>query len=63
LEGFATFNDIKFSRYLHIIIDIKSINFDKVEPEITDIGWTVCPIFKADGYVISNIYQIPVIEG
>jgi hypothetical protein len=41
---------------LHILVDLKSISFEKVEPEINDIGWTALPVFSPDGYVMSNIY-------
>lgn len=28
LEGFATFQDIKFSRHLHVLVDLKKVDFD-----------------------------------
>ncbi len=56
LEGFATFQDIKFSRHLHVLVDLKKVDFGQVDPVISDVGWTALPVFSPDGYVMSNIY-------
>ncbi len=32
-----------------MVIDIKTISFDDVDPKIETIGWTIVPIFSPDG--------------
>jgi hypothetical protein len=44
------------NRYLNIIIDVKTVPFKKFDSKITDLGWTILPVFSPDGYVMSNIY-------
>ena len=63
LEGFFTFKDIKFDKNLHIIVDIKTVNLTKVPPLVTDVGWTIVPIFSPDGFIKSGVFQIPLIAG
>lgn len=63
LDGFITYKDIPFDKNLTIIIDIRSIVIRKKKPVIKPVGWTALPIFSADGYVQSGIYQLPVFKG
>jgi hypothetical protein len=63
LEGFATFKDIKFNRNLVVVIDIRSVSFPKLEPVFENIGWAILPVFSPDGYVMSGIYQVPLVRG
>ena len=63
VEGFITYKDVPFEKNLHIIIDIRSVNFSRTTPHFSSIGWTICPVFSADGYVRSGLYQIPVFKG
>ena len=51
------------NRYQNIIIDVKSVPISKVDGKITDVGWSILPVFSPDGYVQSNIYQIPLFKG
>lgn len=46
-----------------MIIDIRTINFDNIEPRIVSVGWTILPVFSADGYILSGIYQVPIFKG
>ena len=39
-----------------MIIDIRTVSFDSMEPKISNIGWTIVPIFSPDGYILSGIY-------
>lgn len=63
LDGFHTYKNILFDRNLHLIIDVRSVNFSKQRPEVVSVGWTLLPIFSSDGYVQSGIYQLPVFKG
>ena len=63
MDGFATFRDIKADRYMHAIVDIKAVSFPKVDVKLENIGWSIVPIFSPDGYVMSGIYQVPIIKG
>ena len=44
------------NKYQNIIIDVKSVPKSKVDGKITDLGWTVLPVFSPDGYIMSNTY-------
>lgn len=63
LDGYITFKDMNFEKNLCMIIDIRSVNFAKIPPLFSKIGWTICPIFSPDGYVLSGLYQIPLFKG
>lgn len=63
LNGFYTFKGIEAKQNTHIIVDIRAINLSKKTPQITNVGWTIVPLFNADGYVMSGMYQIPLIAG
>lgn len=51
------------NRYQNIIIDVKSVPITKIDGVISDVGWTVLPVFSPDGYIQSNIYQLPLFKG
>ncbi|EGR29433.1 hypothetical protein IMG5_155830 [Ichthyophthirius multifiliis] len=61
-DQWSTFNK-EFNRYQCIIVDIKSITFKNINPQFTDVGWTIVPVFTPDGYVQSGTFQIPLIKG
>lgn len=63
LDGFVTYKDIEFDKNLTIIIDVRSIQIKKNKPVIKTVGWTALPVFSADGYVQSGIYQLPIFKG
>jgi hypothetical protein len=42
---------------------VKSVPFKKLDSKIIDVGWTILPVFSFDGYVMSNIYQLPLYKG
>ena len=63
LDGFHTYKNIMFDKNLHLIIDVRAVSFAKQRPEVLTVGWTILPIFSADGYVRSGIYQMPVFKG
>ena len=63
LDGFHTYKNILFDKNLHLIIDVRAVSFAKQRPEVITVGWTLLPIFSADGYVKSGIYQLPVFRG
>jgi hypothetical protein len=62
-EGYMTFKDINFDKNVHILIEIRTVNLNKYPPQFSSVGWTIFPIFTADGYVKSGIFQIPLISG
>jgi len=35
----------------------------KKVPQISTVGWTIVPLFTSDGYLLSGMYQIPLIAG
>lgn len=63
LDGYMTFKDILFSKNLHLIVDIRTVNLLKNPPQFTNIGWTIVPLFTPDGFVLSGVYQLPLIQG
>lgn len=63
LDGFHTYKNIPFDKNLHLILDVRAVSFAKQRPEVLSVGWTILPIFSADGYVRSGIYQVPVFKG
>jgi len=68
-EGYIKYSKVKFDTNLHFIIELSKVElpaFD--EPKITAAAWTILPIFVVDplsgqGYVNSNIYQLPLFDG
>ena len=68
-EGYVKFSKIPFNTSLHFIVEISSVELPAFrEPEIKEVGWTILPLFVIDplsgqGYVNSNIYQLPLFEG
>ena len=63
-ENFVKFGDMPFNPFQHFVIEVRQVKiraFD--EPEIIKVGWTILPIFTTDGYVNSNIYQLPIFQG
>ena len=34
-----------------MIIDIRTVSFESIDPKITTVGWTILPVFSADGYI------------
>ena len=64
LEDFFRFQDISFKKNLNLIIEVKTIIFNKKSvPLIKPVGWTVLPIFNSDGYVQAGIFQLPIFKG
>ena len=57
IEGWVNYKGIDFNRYLNMIVDIRSVSFDK-NPEgvITPVGWTIVPIFSVNRFILSGIY-------
>jgi len=43
-------------RFLHIIIEVKSLKRVNAKPVITHLGWTVLPVMTPNNYVISGIF-------
>lgn len=62
-QGFSTYQQVPFDKNSHIIVDLRTINMSKKVPQVTSIGWTIVPLFTPDGYLLSGIYQIPLIAG
>jgi hypothetical protein len=62
-DGFEVFRNIMFNRSLHMIVDVRSVSFARQTPEVTNVGWTILPIFSDDGFVESGIYQLPLFRG
>ena len=44
----------KHFRYTSVIVDIKSVNMNN--NICSDVGWTIVPIFSADGYAYSGCF-------
>jgi len=63
LDGYMTFKDIPFSKNMHLIVDIRTINLLKHPPQFSYVGWTIVPLFTPDGFVLSGVYQIPLFVG
>ena len=64
-EGFFTWRDQHFNKYLSIIIDVRSVFISgrKDKIKIQPVGWTIMPVFTPNGYVKSGCYQLPLFEG
>ena len=63
-EGYVRYGEVEFDPTLSIVVDLRRGKFkDMGPPEIEKIGWSIVPIFTPDGYVNSNIAQIPVFSG
>ena len=64
-EGFFTWKDQLFNKYLSIIIDVRSVYIsgrrDKIK--IEPVGWTIVPVYTPNGYVKSGCYQMPLFKG
>lgn len=54
-DNWFTFKE-NANRYQNIIVDVKSVPISKIDGKITDIGWTVLPVFSPDTYVLSGTY-------
>lgn len=63
LDGYMTFKDIPFSKNSHLVIDVRTVNLLKHPPQFSHVGWTIVPLFTADGFVLSGVYQVPLITG
>ncbi|CAG9315098.1 unnamed protein product [Blepharisma stoltei] len=63
LDGFHTYKNVSFNRFLHIIFDVRTINLSKKRPEVIPVGWTILTVFTEDGYIKSGIYQLPLFKG
>ncbi|EGR31823.1 hypothetical protein IMG5_101270 [Ichthyophthirius multifiliis] len=62
-QGFISYTDQPFDRYLSIIVDIKALQINKNEKKLQNIGWTLVPLFSPDGYALSKVFQLPLIKG
>lgn len=68
-EGYVKFKEIEFNPSLCFLIELCSVDIPAfTDPEITQKAWTILPLFTIDplsgqGYVNSNIYQLPLFEG
>jgi hypothetical protein len=62
LDEYITYKE-HFNRYLFIVVDIKCLNFKKVDPAFQDVGWTIVPLFTFNGYSHSGLFQIPLVKG
>lgn len=68
-EGYVKFKEIEFSPSLCFIIELSTVETPAFsDPEIKPAAWTILPVFIIDplsmqGYVNSNIYQLPLFEG
>jgi hypothetical protein len=65
LIGYFTFKDVRFEKNLTILVDVKKVIFSErgTKSIIENVGWAVCPIFTANGYVRSGVYQLPLFKG
>ena len=63
-EGFVKFSNLKFSEKTIFLIEIKKVKIDVIKEEsVENIGWSFLPIFLAENYVNSMIYQLPIFKG
>jgi len=68
-EGFNYYRDVPADPKLSILIDVRSVQFNKNQAKIMEAGWTVLPIFFVKElllnqvYVRSGSYQLPVFKG
>eukprot|EP01016_Furgasonia_blochmanni_P046583 TRINITY_DN6736_c0_g1_i3.p1 TRINITY_DN6736_c0_g1~~TRINITY_DN6736_c0_g1_i3.p1 ORF type:complete len:384 (+),score=76.66 TRINITY_DN6736_c0_g1_i3:65-1153(+) len=62
-DGWFNFKDTKLNKNLVIIVDVRTISYAKIDPMMTQVGWTVVPVFSPNGYVMSGIYQVPLFKG
>ena len=63
-EGYFKFKDIKYSKNTVLIIEIYKLTFtNKLQnPKLVKFGFSILPLFTANGYVKSNQYQLPIIK-
>ena len=61
----STFKDVEFNKNLCVVVDVRRVRFsDRGDKCLIDnVGWTICPIFTANGYVKSGVYQFPIFKG
>ncbi|KAL4430115.1 hypothetical protein ABPG74_013562 [Tetrahymena malaccensis] len=59
---FMYFRNQPFNRYLSVIVDVKAVQLSK-DKQTNTIGWTMVPLFSPDGYVLSGVFQLPLIKG
>jgi len=64
-EGYFTWRDQIFDKYLSVIIDVRSVFISgrKDKIKIEPVGWTIMPVFTPNGYVKSGCYQLPLFKG
>lgn len=68
-EGYIKYKEIPFNTNLHFLIELYSVEMPAfADPEIKPVAWTILPVFVIDqlskqGYVSSNIYQLPLFQG
>ena len=68
-EGYKMFSRIKFSTSLHFLIEINQVELPAFDsPSRQPVAFTIMPVFVIDeltgqGYVNSNVYQLPLFEG
>lgn len=68
-EGYIKFKGKPFKTNLHFLIELARIDLPAfTDPQIKPVAWTLLPVFVVDplskqGYVNSNIYQLPLFEG
>lgn len=68
-EGYVKYSKIPFDTGLHFVVELSTVSLPAFrEPEIKKVAWSILPIFVIDklskqGYVNSNIYQLPLFAG
>lgn len=68
-EGYVKFKGKPFKTNLHFLIELARVDLPAFsDPEVNPVAWTILPVFVIDplsgqGYVNSNIYQLPLFEG
>jgi len=63
LDGYHTYKNTMYDRNLHLIVDVRAINYNRKKVEVLTVGWTLLPIFSSDGYVNSGTFQVPLFKG
>lgn len=63
LDGFHTYRNIAYDKNLHVVVEVRKVNLKSGRATVDCVGWSILPVFGADGFVMSGIYQIPVFKG
>ena len=62
-DGFQWFRRKIMDPRLHVVVELKTLESQINGVKTTAPGWTLCRIFSDSGYVKSDLFMLPLIEG